>query len=133
MPAVAAAGGTDRTATPQKVLEALHRAAAMCRARIPIVTAEVATLARSFGMLPDLERDPEPGFRALREDRLWRWVCQTGLFAPGALDPRTEHLARLRETYVWDTTASVSRHNDPVPRNVLFDGQRLWMIDWSLS
>jgi aminoglycoside phosphotransferase (APT) family kinase protein len=24
----------------------------------------------------------------------------------------------------------VSSHNDPVPRNVLFDGQRLWMIDW---
>ena len=62
--------------------------------------------------------------------RLWRWVCQTGLFAPGVLDPCTEHLARLRETYVWDTTGSVSSHNDPVPRNILFDGQRLWMIDW---
>jgi hypothetical protein len=61
MPAVAAAGCTGRTATLQKVLEALHRGAAMCRTRIPIATAEVATLARSFGMLPDLERDPEVG------------------------------------------------------------------------
>ena len=62
--------------------------------------------------------------------RLWRWVCRTGLFAPGVLAPHTQHLARLRESYVWDTTASVSSHNDPVPRNVLFDGQRLWLIDW---
>jgi aminoglycoside phosphotransferase (APT) family kinase protein len=62
--------------------------------------------------------------------RLWRWVCQTGLFAPGVLDPCTERLARLQEAYVWDTAESVSGHNDPVPRNVLFDGQRLWLIDW---
>ena len=25
---------------------------------------------------------------------------------------------------------SGSSHNDPVPRNVLFDGERLWLIDW---
>lgn len=62
--------------------------------------------------------------------RLWRWVCQTGLFAPGVLDPCTERLAHICETYVWDTVESVSSHNDPVPRNILFDGQRLWMIDW---
>jgi aminoglycoside phosphotransferase (APT) family kinase protein len=62
--------------------------------------------------------------------RLWWWVCRTGLFAPGVLDPCTEHLAYIRETYVWDTAQSVSSHNDPVPRNILFDGQRLWLIDW---
>jgi hypothetical protein len=61
---------------------------------------------------------------------LWSWVCQTGLFAPGVLEPCTEHLARIRETYRWDTGQSVSSHNDPVPRNILFDGQRLWLIDW---
>jgi tRNA A-37 threonylcarbamoyl transferase component Bud32 len=62
--------------------------------------------------------------------RLWRWVCQTGLFAPGVLDPCTEHLEHIGETYVWNTADSVSSHNDPVPRNVLFDGERLWLIDW---
>ena len=62
--------------------------------------------------------------------RLWRWVCQTGVFAPGVLDPCTERLARFLETYVWDPAQCVSSHNDPVPRNVLFDGQRLWLIDW---
>lgn len=76
-----------------------------------------------------------PAFPAFVEypeivDRLWRHVCRTGLFAPGVLAPCTEHLSNIRETYTWDRSASVSSHNDPVPRNILFDGQRLWMIDW---
>jgi hypothetical protein len=65
--------------------------------------------------------------------RLWAHVCRTGLFAPGVLDIHTEHLARIRETYVWDCARSVSSHNDPLPRNILFDGKRLWMIDWESS
>ena len=62
--------------------------------------------------------------------RLWTHVCRTGLFAPGVLDIHTDHLARIRESYVWDSAKSVSSHNDPLPRNILFDGKRLWMIDW---
>jgi hypothetical protein len=62
--------------------------------------------------------------------RLWVHVCRTGLFASGVLDIHTDHLARVRENYVWDSAQSVSSHNDPLPRNVLFDGKRLWMIDW---
>ncbi|MCW0233589.1 MAG: phosphotransferase [Ferrovibrio sp.] len=62
--------------------------------------------------------------------RLWAHVCRTGLFAAGALDAHTEHLAQIREVYVWDSEKSVSSHNDPVPGNILFDGKRLWMIDW---
>jgi hypothetical protein len=62
--------------------------------------------------------------------RLWAHVCRTGLFAPGVLDIHTDQLARIRETYAWSPAKSVSSHNDPLPRNILFDGRRLWMIDW---
>jgi hypothetical protein len=62
--------------------------------------------------------------------RLWAWVCGTGLFAPGLLSPHSDKLELIREGYVWDAVGSVSSHNDPVPRNVLFDGRRLWLIDW---
>jgi aminoglycoside phosphotransferase (APT) family kinase protein len=62
--------------------------------------------------------------------RLWAHVCRTGLFAPGVLDPVDERLAAIRAAYVWDRAASVSSHNDPVPANILFDGNRLWLIDW---
>jgi len=62
--------------------------------------------------------------------RLWAHVCRTGLFAHGVLDIHTDRLARIRESYVWDSAKSVSSHNDPLLRNILFDGKRLWMIDW---
>jgi aminoglycoside phosphotransferase (APT) family kinase protein len=62
--------------------------------------------------------------------RLWAHVCRTGLFAPGVLDPYNDRLGQIRESYVWDSAGSVSSHNDPVPANILFDGKRLWLIDW---
>ncbi|SEC34472.1 phosphotransferase [Bradyrhizobium erythrophlei] len=62
--------------------------------------------------------------------RLWAHVCRTGLFAPGVLDQCSEHLERIRAAYVWDEANSVSSHNDSLPANILFDGNRLWMIDW---
>ncbi len=62
--------------------------------------------------------------------RLWAHVCRTGLFAPDVLDPANERLAALREAYVWDRAGSVSSHNDLIPANILFDGQRLWLVDW---
>jgi len=62
--------------------------------------------------------------------RLWAHVCRTGLFASGVLDAATERLARIREGHVWNPEHSVSSHNDVLPRNMLFDGRRLWLIDW---
>ncbi len=62
--------------------------------------------------------------------RLWAHVCRTGLFAPGVLDVATERLAWIRKMYVWNSEHSVSSHNDVLPRNILFDGRRLWLIDW---
>jgi aminoglycoside phosphotransferase (APT) family kinase protein len=62
--------------------------------------------------------------------RLWAHVCRTGLFAAGLLDAATERLARISEAYASGGAKLVSSHNDPNPRNILFDGERLWLIDW---
>ena len=62
--------------------------------------------------------------------RLWAHVGRTDLFATGVLGTCNEHLARIRAAYVWDHAHSVSSHNDSIPGNILFDGERLWMIDW---
>ena len=62
--------------------------------------------------------------------RLFAHVRRTGLFAPGVLDPHLEHLERLRAAYAWDPAHSVSCHNDCLPANILFDGERLWLVDW---
>jgi aminoglycoside phosphotransferase (APT) family kinase protein len=54
----------------------------------------------------------------------------SGRFAPGLLDPHAQGLADIRDAYPWDPASLVSSHNDPNPSNVLFDGERLWLIDW---
>jgi phosphotransferase family enzyme len=62
--------------------------------------------------------------------RLFAHVRRTGLFAAGLLDAHVERLERIQETYDAGLTGLVSSHNDPVPGNILFDGARLWLIDW---
>jgi len=62
--------------------------------------------------------------------RLFAHVRRTGLFAAGLLDAHVERLELLREAYDAGLTSLVSSHNDPVPSNILFDGERLWLIDW---
>jgi thiamine kinase-like enzyme len=62
--------------------------------------------------------------------RLWTHVCKTGLFAHGVLDAASQKLIEIRRAYALDTEKYVSSHNDLLPRNLLFDGKRLWLIDW---
>ena len=54
----------------------------------------------------------------------------SGLFASGLLDRHQAGFERIRQAYPWDSSALVSSHNDPHPGNIMFDGRRLWLIDW---
>jgi Ser/Thr protein kinase RdoA (MazF antagonist) len=56
-----------------------------------------------------------------------------GSMAPGLLAAHAEGLARLRAVIPWDPSSLVSSHNDPNPRNMLFDGARVWLVDWELG
>ena len=62
--------------------------------------------------------------------RLFAHVRRTGLFAAGVLDPHVARLERLHQAYDAGLTGLVSSHNDSIPSNILFDGERLWLIDW---
>lgn len=62
--------------------------------------------------------------------RLFAHVRRTGLFAAGLLDAHVERLELIREAYGAGLTRLVSSHNDSIPSNILFDGKRLWLIDW---
>lgn len=84
-------------------------------------------------MLKELKTAPLfPTFVAYPEivERLWAHVCRTGLFVDGVLDAASRRLAQIREAYGLQPDQYVSSHNDVTPRNVLFDGRRLWLIDW---
>jgi aminoglycoside phosphotransferase (APT) family kinase protein len=57
----------------------------------------------------------------------------SGLFADGLLNSHKEGLVRIRATSPWNSSSLVSSHNDPNPRNMIFDGDRIWLVDWELA
>lgn len=54
-------------------------------------------------------------------------------FARGLLDTHVENFERIATAYPWNPAAHVSCHNDPNLRNTLFDGTRLWLVDWETA
>lgn len=56
-----------------------------------------------------------------------------GRYRPELFAPHAEALAQIREAYPWDSAALVSSHNDPNPGNFIFDGTRLWVVDWETA
>lgn len=65
--------------------------------------------------------------------RMLGHLNQAGIFAAGLLDEHVERLASIRAVLDRETTSLVSSHNDPHPGNILFDGARLWLIDWEAA
>lgn len=60
-------------------------------------------------------------------------LIASGRFERGLLDEHRAGLARITECYGWDESRTVSSHNDLNPANIIFDGQRLWFVDWELA
>ena len=60
-------------------------------------------------------------------------LAESALFKTGELDAHAEGLADIRSALPWDPASLVPSHNDPNPRNILLDGDRLWLIDWELA
>ncbi len=73
-----------------------------------------------FGAYPDLIRTMLAALSA------------TGRFPAQDLAPCEEGLARIAGAIPWDLPR-VPSHNDVSPRNLIFDGARLWLIDWELA
>lgn len=65
--------------------------------------------------------------------RLLGLLVASGRFAPGLLDRHRDGFERIREAYPWYGEALVSSHNDLNPANILFDGERLWLVDWETA
>lgn len=56
-----------------------------------------------------------------------------GLYQSHLLEPHQAGLARIAEAWARDGAEPVSSHNDLNPNNVLYDGERLWLIDWETA
>jgi aminoglycoside phosphotransferase (APT) family kinase protein len=66
-------------------------------------------------------------------DQMLAMIENAGVFAPGVLAPVRDGFDRIRAAYPWQHDAQVSSHNDVNPYNVLFDGERIWLIDWEIA
>ncbi|HEX7069683.1 MAG TPA: phosphotransferase [Rhodothermales bacterium] len=75
---------------------------------------------------------PEISYREMLE-RMTGSLQSSGLFAPGLLTPHVEALERIVQVYPWHADEIVASHNDPNPYNILFDGERLWLVDWETA
>ena len=62
--------------------------------------------------------------------RLFAHVRRTGLFAAGLLDAHVERLERSAKSMMQARPGWFPVTMIPTPNNILFDGKRLWLIDW---
>lgn len=75
----------------------------------------------ALGRFPDLLR------------AIFDYVRGSALFAPGLLDPYAEAFETLAALYPWASEPRVASHNDINMNNLIFDGERLWLIDWETA
>lgn len=65
--------------------------------------------------------------------RLLQGAAASGLLESGLEAPHGQALARIVAALPWPVETHLPAHNDPNPRNLLFDGERLWLVDWELA
>jgi hypothetical protein len=94
----------------------------------PGLAAAVGRLGAQLQATPSF---PDLGDYRVFLDRMLGYIRRA--FTPGLLDPHVELFERIRAAYPWNAAKHVSSHNDPNPGNILFDGKRLWLIDWETS
>ena len=83
--------------------------------------------------LQDTPTFPSAGDYPMILNGLLDKLSRSGRFASGLLDPHKEGFKQLTKAYAWDRANAVSSHNDLNPGNILFDGKRLWFIDWEVA
>lgn len=66
-------------------------------------------------------------------DGVIAFLERSGRVAAGLLDRHREGFERVRAAYPWEPDTFVSAHNDPNQFNLLYDGERVWLIDWETA
>lgn len=105
----------------------------------PDMAAHLAGLLRRVHALPDFPR-MQAAAASATPPRYVDWVAglierfQAAQLLPAEL---TEELfrrqAEIREAYPHDLGDLVACHNDVKPQNLVFDGTRLWLVDWEAA
>ncbi len=96
-----------------------------------------AALSRDLGRLV-ARLQTTPAFPHLTDyltaiDRMLGYLRRANVIDGARLDAPCKGFDRIREAYPWNADALVSSHNDPNPGNIIFDGERLWLVDWETA
>jgi aminoglycoside phosphotransferase (APT) family kinase protein len=95
--------------------------------------AELAAMTRALQAIPAPSPFPAPARGNLdAADAFIADLEATGFFHPDAIGEHVFRFRQMRE--VWPTDiAPVPSHNDLNPGNILYDGQRIWFVDWAAA
>lgn len=96
----------------------------------PDIARELGTLAARLQAIPPF---PSIGDYGSVVGGMFQEMLDSSLFADGLLDPHREGLERIRAAYPWNEAVAVSAHNDLNTANMLFDGEKVWLIDWETA
>ena len=97
------------------------------------VAALSAELGRMVGRLQALPAFPSLGRFPDLLRAMFDYVRGSTLFAPGLLDGHAEAFETLAAVYSWAAEPRVASHNDINANNLIFDGERLWLVDWETA
>ena len=95
--------------------------------------ARLASLARTIAVLHEAPLFPPfmNFFDAMRT--ILSYLETNGSLPPAILARLLAGYRAIAEVYPRSDTELVSSHNDLNPNNVLFEGERAWLIDWELA
>jgi thiamine kinase-like enzyme len=66
-------------------------------------------------------------------DGVVQWLQQSDLFRQEVWDEFFIYYHSIRSIYPWNDTLKVLSHNDLNPTNTLWDGNKIWIIDWDVA
>ena len=92
-----------------------------------------AELGRMVARLQQLAPFPTMGRFPELLRAMFDYVRGSTLFAPGLLTPHAEAFETLAAVYPWAAEPRVASHNDINANNLIFDGERLWLVDWETA
>jgi hypothetical protein len=99
--------------------------------RTEALTLLPATL-RKLHALPNFPSQRAVNFLEVM-DRMVQRFQTAGILRGGDAAELFEFYAKTKAAYPCDGSESVSSHNDLRPENILFDGQRAWLVDWEAA
>ncbi len=92
----------------------------------------IAPVIRKLHSLPDFP-PPKMGHYLDTMDGLVRRVQAASLLPPSVADELFRGYAAVVRVYPRHDADLVASHNDLKPQNIVFDGERLWLVDWEAA